>query len=140
MIFAEAVDVKGEEFDWTCCDVEGFCGYFSTAGVGIVPRPLLAKLDDFQNVADDILSLPARGDAVFDSKGTKPIFDWIEIAKRGFFAYDWSRADRVYRLLATPSVPLRVNDIPTDSLRTLTELVRMELAFSRVSSVETGPR
>lgn len=104
--------VQGAEFDWFAVDGRGHVGQFSTAGYGPVPAAVLARLTEVQDLNQLILRLAVIGDATGHLPGQ--IEDWLEMANRGLFAYDWKHWDGPYRRAATPSRPIMIAELPTE--------------------------
>src|SRR4051812_42569560 len=94
----------GSEFDWIALDDAECVGFFSTAGFGAIPGWLLAT--DTQEPMEDLIgvlrALPARpGDTpVRPDRYNRD--DWIHLARRGLFVYDWSHETDAYEIIATP--------------------------------------
>jgi hypothetical protein len=102
-------EVEGREFDWFAVDGSGHIGHFATAGCGPVPAAVRARLAELRDMDERVLNLPTIGDATGHLPGQ--IEDWLEMAKRGLFAYDWKHWSGPYRRAATPSRPITVVDL-----------------------------
>lgn len=107
------------EFDWLAQDRDGVLGFFSTAGAGPIPEAL--ESDGAALALEDILALPKRGEAVRVG-GEGNVNEWIEIAERGIFAFDWSRETRRYELIAQPTSPMRAEELKDERLCHLASL------------------
>ncbi len=136
---------EGVEFDWFAVDATGHVGHFSTAGYGPVPLPVLDRLDAAQtdelwSLGERLLGLPVVGQATGHLPGE--IDDWLELARRGLFGFDWQHGSGPYRRAATPGVPVSIADLPAD-LQRLVRLVELPgVRFAEVESVrpeELGP-
>jgi hypothetical protein len=129
---------EGGEFDWFAVDAAGHVGHFSTAGYGPVPRPVLDRLDAAQadplwSLGERLLELPVIGTATGHLPGR--IDDWLELARRGLFGFDWKHWSGPYLRAATPSVPVGIAALPTD-LQSLVRLVVMPgVRFAELESV-----
>ena len=128
----EAFD--GFEFDWFAVDASGHVGHFSTAGYGPVPLPVLERLDvgkegDLWSLGERLLVLPTIGSATGHASGH--IDDWLALARRGLYGFDWKHWSGPYLRRATPDVPIKVEAIPDD----LQRLVRL-VEFPRVTFAE----
>lgn len=129
---------EGGEFDWFAVDAAGWIGHFSTAGFGPVPIPVLEQLDvDHQNsvwtLDERILELPITGTANGHLSGR--IDDWLEMARRGLFSFDWKHWSGPYLKAATPAVPITIDAVPTD-LRQMLWIVRFPaIRFADVESL-----
>jgi hypothetical protein len=118
---------EGGEFDWFAVDAVGHVGHFSTAGFGPVPLPVLNRLDatrmdDVWSLGERMLELPETGAATGCLPGR--IDDWLELARRGLFGFDWQHWSGPYRRAATPGVPIEVAALPPELLR-LVKLVEL---------------
>jgi hypothetical protein len=103
--------IEGGEFDWFAVDCEGHIGHFATAGFGPVPSAVLARLDELRKLDERVLSLPAIGEATGHLSCV--IDDWLDMARRGLFAYDWQHWSGPYLRAATPSAPILIDQLPT---------------------------
>jgi hypothetical protein len=103
--------LEGGEFDWFAVDADGHVGHFSTAGYGPIPKSVLRHYGQIKKLNEHLLALPVNGEAQGHLPGT--IDDWLEMARRGLFSYDWQHWKGPYRRAATPSSPLTVDHLPT---------------------------
>jgi hypothetical protein len=113
--------IEGGEFDWFAVDGAGHVGHVATAGFGPVPANVLARLTEASELPERVLTLPAIGEATGHLPGR--IDDWLEMARRGLFSYDWQHWSGPYRRAATPSVPVHVADLPVEVRRTVSLVV-----------------
>jgi hypothetical protein len=111
---------EGREFDWFAVDGDGYVGHFATAGYGPVPTAVLDRFNELRELDGRVSGLPVVGAAVGHLPGR--IDDWLAMAQRGLFSYDWQHWSGPYRRAATPSVPVRVTELP-DELRALVRVV-----------------
>lgn len=129
---------EGGEFDWFAVDAAGHVGHFSTAGYGPVPLPVLDRLDRAQedalwSLGERLLGLPVIGQATGHLPGR--IDDWLELARRGLFGFDWKHWSGPYLRAAVPSVPVGVADLPAE-LQALVRLVVLPgVRFAELVSV-----
>jgi hypothetical protein len=100
----------GTEFDWVAADSDGHLACFSINGAGpIVSLPLDQALHD--GAFERVKSLPITGEASPVDRDALNITEWLEMAERGLYAYDWDSKRGVYRLVAVPGRPVRVDEI-----------------------------
>lgn len=126
-------EVDGGEFDWFAVDGHGHVGHFATAGYGPVPTTVLAKLDGVRDLDARVLQLPVVGEATGHLPGR--IGDWLDMARRGLFAFDWKHWHGPYQRAATPSRPILIADLPTE-LREVVRLVTWpDVYFSELQAV-----
>ena len=104
--------LRGREFDWFAVDRRGFIGHFSTAGYGKIPEAILAAYDLVSDLSERILLLSTIASAEGHLAGK--IDDWLEMARRGLFSYDWKHWKGPYRRAATPSAPIVLKDLPVE--------------------------
>ena len=102
--------IDGREFDWFAVDSMGHVAHFSSAGFGPIPRQVLARLEEADDLPLRLLALPIIGSAKGHMAGR--IDDWLEMAKRGLYSFDWS--SNRYQLAATPSVALHTSALPAE--------------------------
>jgi hypothetical protein len=124
---------EGSEFDWFAVDGVGHIGHFATAGFGPVPAPILAHFEELRELDEWMLGLPAIGEATGHLPGR--IDDWLEMARRGLFAYDWQHWSGPSRRAATPSVPVHDADVPA-KFREVVRLVKWPgIRFADLQSI-----
>ncbi len=120
--------IEGGEFDWFAVDGVGHVGHFATAGFGPVPTAILARLGELRELNERFIALPAIGDATGHLPGQ--IDDWLEMARRGLFAYDWQHWSGPYRRAATPSLPVQVAELPPVFRQSLSVIVWPGVRFA----------
>ena len=126
----------GTEFDWVASDSNGRLGYFSTAGFGGIPASVAAIDDEMYGICDAVAVLPERGAMKLLSHLTN-VDDWIRVAMRGFFAYDWNHERDCYAPISIPTSPLFLTDLGLESpIRKAAELCRMNENFSGEQDIE----
>gem|GEM_PF-6707561 len=85
------------------------------------------------SLGDRLLALPVVGQATGHLPGR--IDDWLELARRGLFGFDWQHWSGPYQRAATPSVPVEVATLPTE-LQRLVRLIEWPGArFANLQSV-----
>jgi hypothetical protein len=137
---------EGFEFDWFAVDAAGHVGHFSTAGSGPVPLSVLdrldvAKTDELWSLGRRLLDLPMIGAATGHLPGL--IDDWLELARRGLFSFDWPfpslrsrNIEQSYCRAATPSAPVEIVALCPE-LQRLIRLVEFPgVRFAELESVQ----
>lgn len=100
----------GSEFDWVAVDRNGVVGYFASAGAGWIPESILSEAEPFWDSLSVILSLPKISEVLNRCSSPHHILDWLEVAARGVFAFDWNHGTKRYELVASPVSFLRLED------------------------------
>ena len=95
-------DFSGVEFEWLAVDSDGSVGLMFTGGAGFVPRVAAQNESRLLEVVERLFALPARAGASLVLQDGAYRDDWIQMAKRGLFAFDWSRESGLYVLVAKP--------------------------------------
>jgi hypothetical protein len=126
----------GSEFDWVAWDQEGNLGYFSTAGEGWIPESILAKPEAFWDSLDTIMTLPVVGNPESTFHGNHAIDDWLNVAARGLYAFDWNRGTDRYELVARPKA--RVCDESVRRIKFLSSISILPCLF-RTDFAFRGP-
>ncbi len=131
-----------QDFDvgWVATDAVGQVALFTTGGPGPVPDSAMPSVE---NAEELVLSLPEVSD-VARATPRAGANAFVELAKRGFFAYDWSdvhrdprQALKGYELQCRPLNPLTLFDLPA-SLRALAEVTRLSDVTFGASIVVIG--
>jgi hypothetical protein len=122
------------EFDWVASDADGLVGYFSTGGAGPIPKKTLDDADALSDILEQLLVLPVVSSATAVGNILNPP-DWIEVGRRGIFAYDWDRMENVYRLIALPVAPIRVGAISNRAVGQLVLRIKLRTRFAGASDV-----
>lgn len=112
---------EGIDYVWIALDRNGHVAAFVTGGSGPIPFRLLQLKDDLMGgIEEQINALPRRSSAQLLVSLKRPD-DFIDIAERGIFAYDWSDVHRTkgsetfaYELIACPSDPVNVGQLPME--------------------------
>jgi len=118
----------GSEFDWVAVDKDGAIGYFATAGAGWIPEPVLSDGEPFWNSLDIVISLPAITEVINRYSGSGHIVDWLNVAARGVFAFDWNHTTKRYELVASPKILLELED--AGDLASLANRTRLPCSFA----------
>ena len=117
------------EFDWLAVDGTGHLGHFATAGFGPVPAAVIARFEEMRDLDQRILRLPVTGNATGHLPGK--IEDWLEMARRGLFAYDWKHWKGPYQRAATPNRPAVLADLPADLCEIVAVVRWSEITFAQ---------
>lgn len=127
----------GVDCVWLALDGAGHVGAFVTGGIG--PVPLLALNDEFlpvEEIEEAIFSLPKVSDVRLLVSMKRPD-DFVAMAERGLFVYDWRDVHRIakactdcYELIAAPHNPIKVSDISQLLGRNLGRIVFLGIEFS----------
>lgn len=118
------------EFDWLAHDEAGHVGIMSTAGVGPVPSASLEDAGSLEDLLEQIDLLPKICEAWAPIEVEHYIGNLLDIAARGFYAFDWCRETGKYRLYAIPLKPLNLYEL-RHPLRDLAKRVHMRIIFKK---------
>lgn len=127
-------EFRGSEYDWVATDSLGHLGYFTSAGFGGVPEEIVAFGERMYEVCDRVDALPFISEATLVSSRPSRS-DWIEVARRGFFAFDWSYEQRAYELIAVPEKPLLSTDLQDELVRDVAERCHLDGDFSNTATL-----
>jgi hypothetical protein len=123
---------------WIAADRNGNLGAFVTAGVGPIPALTLNNdalpVEEIEMMLDE---LPQVSDFHLLASMKRPD-DFISLAERGFFVYDWSDVHRstkkyirVYEQIAVPLKPITLDALPT-----LLKKIAMDIKFHNEVFIE----
>ncbi|MCA1196397.1 hypothetical protein K9B35_00310 [Sphingomonas sp. R647] len=105
---------------WLATDACGRLAAMITAGEGPIPAAVLESRIDVTDIEGKLLDLPIMGDAMDVANVPNPS-SFIDLSRRGFYVYDWTDVHRpssqalgAYELVASPSVSIRLEDLPAD--------------------------
>jgi len=130
----------GVEFDWIALDDAECVGFFSTAGFGAIPSWLVATAtqQQQQDLLGVLQALPARpGEATVRPERYNRD-DWIDLATRGLYAYDWNHETDSYEIIASPPEPLRLDDIADIRWKEFLRRCRIDGSFSEMVEIRTS--
>ncbi|MBL8297959.1 MAG: hypothetical protein JNN30_06360 [Rhodanobacteraceae bacterium] len=122
---------EGIDCVWLASDREGHLGAFITAGIGPIPVVALdAGNMPVEDVEEQLCQLPPVSQAQLLVSVNRPD-DFIDLAERGLFVYDWTDVNRTgrdalhaYEPVAVPSKPIAVSSLPSD-LAAFAETLRL---------------
>jgi hypothetical protein len=133
---------EGEDCVWIGSDREGRVGAFVTGGEGPIPAGVLlshrlsvgeieGRLGELPSVTSALLLVPLK----------RPD-DFMELARRGFFAYDWtdvhrtsSEALHAYEQIAIPETPISAVELPAE-IAALLEGITLNVSFAQVTKID----
>lgn len=127
----------GVDCVWLAADRDGHLGAFVTGGVGPIPvQALNSEYASINETEERICELPRVSSAQLLVVVKRPD-DFIALAERGVFVYDWSDVHRpacesihAYEPVAAPTKPITVDALP-DEIAALVEGIRLErIAFA----------
>ena len=128
---------------WIAMDRNGNVGAFVTAGIGPIPRlVLLDSVFSCDRVEQALFELPRTSVARLAIDVKRPD-DFIGMAERGLFVYDWRDAHRIavqetraYERIAFPEQPLIVDRLE-GALGTLAKKVPLDsVMFTTQASID----
>ncbi len=98
----------GIEFDWLGVDQHGRVGLFSSAGYGQVPAAVMDVVDALDAEFERLDELPVVGSFVERPSRAGDFSDWVSVAERGIYGFDWRVWDGPYMRVTVPSHPLGI--------------------------------
>jgi hypothetical protein len=120
-----------QDATWIGTDEEGRVGVFFTGGQGPIRETSFISNADQYRIEDLLLELRRTSVSSLYIPYKRPD-DYVAMAERGLYAFDWTDAHRVssaernvYKLVAEPSQPLNVAQLP-DSLRRLGRATKIQ--------------
>jgi len=132
---------EGMDLEWFAVDRDGHLGFFTSNGSRILPEPVLRSWDAWQWIRQTMKTLPRPGvgTLVVTREGNQE--DWIEMAARGLFAYDFNPHDPAmdeegdYQRIATPSQALIVDALDERIRRELAAVTMKTLCFAETEGI-----
>ncbi|MGB4066209.1 MAG: hypothetical protein WBK19_20470 [Azonexus sp.] len=121
---------------WLAADRNGHLGAFVTGGAGPIPTSALSDSSfPIEDVEAAVCELPKISEARLLVPMKRPD-DFIEMARRGFFVYDWRDVHRTlreskhtYEPIAVPLTPLKMNELPEHIRKLATVSTLPDTAF-----------
>jgi hypothetical protein len=139
----ESAYPKGIDCVWIASDRHGNSAAFVTGGEGPIPSVVL-ELDRTYIMDSEaaICALPISSDVELLVSMNRPD-DFIAMAERGFFVYDWqdvhrsaSEASNLYELIASPINPARVASFAGFLSKALGRIVFEDIVISNERAVD----
>jgi hypothetical protein len=134
---------EGIDCVWLASDRDGHLGAFITAGVGPIPAEALDSV--YMPVADiegRLCQLPSVSQAQLLVSVKRPD-DFIDLAERGVFVYDWTDINRtarevlrVYEPVAVPTKPITASSLPDDLAALAKVLTLPDVVFASGEAVD----
>jgi len=118
----DQIDPAGLDVVWLALDKSGQLGAFVTAGEGPIPAAALrCPVMRIEEVESALRSLPRIASAELRVSVPRPD-DFVELAERGLFVYDWTDIHRrrkdylnAYELAAVPiGARLKLSNLPSE--------------------------
>lgn len=101
----------GYEFDWLACDDTGHVAFMASAGFGPIPTQYVDDESIFDGLFEEIEQIPVSCDDYEVNRFDKVILGSADIARRGFYAFDWNHSEKRYLLEAIPDKPVLVDQL-----------------------------
>jgi len=134
---------EGIDCVWLASDRDGHLGAFITAGVGPIPAAALGFTHlVVEDVEGRLCQLPRVSQAQLLVSVKRPD-DFIDLAERGVFVYDWTdinrttrEALRVYEPVAVPTKPITASSLPS-GLAEMAQVLRLaDVVFADGEAVD----
>jgi len=132
---------EGVDCVWIASDSNGHVCAFVTGGIGPIPiEALNSELVSIEDIEELICQLPKASGVQLLISMKRPD-DFIDMAERGLFVYDWRDVERslkesthMYEPIAVPITPISIDELP-ESLRGFAT----NISFSKVLFVDCHP-
>lgn len=126
----------GVDCVWVARDRDGHLGAFVTGGEGAIPVQVLAsEVVDIEDLEERIGLLPRVSSARILVQIKRPD-DFVAMAERGLFVYDWTDVQRTrsesihaYEPVAVPEEPIKLEMVP-EQVIPLSVCPMLNVAFS----------
>lgn len=134
---------EGIDCVWLASDRDGHLGAFVTAGVGPIPAEALdSAYVSVEDIEGQLCQFPTVSQVQLLVSVKRPD-DFIDLAARGMFVYDWTDINRkahealgVYEPVAVPIAPITIASLPSD-LAALAKALRMaDVVFAGGAAVD----
>ena len=136
------INADGIDLGWFAVDKDGHVGFFTSAGSLIVPEAVLQSRETYESLSKAIKSLPPAGKGSVQHSGGGNRKDWIEMAARGLFAYDFKSYDTEvykngdYQIIALPSRPLVIASLSEAVGPALSAVTMKTVCFAHAKLIE----
>lgn len=132
---------------WIASDQHGHLGAFVTAGIGPIPISILSdETISIDEVESAICDLPLISDAYLLVQMKRPD-DFIAMAQRGFFVYDWRDVHRttdestsLYELISRPQTPINLGSLPKQLREIAAKASLGNLDFNQAQSLNVSSK
>lgn len=134
---------EGIDCVWLASDCQGHVGAFITSGIGPIPADVLTSVHTpVEDIESRLCQLPAVSQVQLLVSVKRPD-DFIDLAERGIFVYDWTDITRtalealqVYEPVAVPTKPISVSALPFD-LAALAKIMKLtDVVFASHNAVD----
>lgn len=137
----------GMDCVWIASDNACNVGVFITAGIGPIPvQSLSVDVLNIEDIEEILYRLPHISSCHLLVSMKRPD-DFIELSERGFFVYDWCDIHRIkkdysnaYELIAIPSNPIKLNDLPEILIKTIYNIDFNDLIFIEEKKLDVTSR
>jgi|SRR6516164_7834135 hypothetical protein len=138
------------DLDWFAVDGQGEIGHFATGGKGFLPPSVKASKENQSKLNAFFRKLTKNGEAIespilashvqfqTEAEANRYLEDYSYMAGRGLYSFDCFIARRrptSYFLVARPSDPLTLEDLPKD-IREVVRLTQFRGSFSKLNVIQ----
>lgn len=128
------------DLDWFAIDRDGHIAHFTSGGWGAVPVFYLEKdYGELAAILNYFESLPIIGTAKLVEPLTCPpeyLTEWNQIAVRGIYSYDFIVYDGPYSCIATPDIPLNIDQISSHIQKLIKNVIFNNISFSEEKTID----
>jgi hypothetical protein len=133
-----AKNLEGIDVAWLAMDSFGHIGVFTTGGKGPIPSTALPSVESAE---ESVALLPEVSGSELHARFPRPD-DYVAFSKRGIFAFDWvdvhrvgAEASNAYELIASPTVPVKLEALPARVKALASATVFPNLAFTTSKAI-----
>jgi hypothetical protein len=135
---------EGMDLAWLASDRDGHLAAFVTGGSGPIPDAALRlNFVPLEDIESRICSIPKVSETRLLVTWFKHPESYLELAERGFFAYDWTDVHRTnveaksaYEQIAVPVNPINLAKLPDDLAALARALKFGDVAFEETSWID----
>lgn len=128
-------DIFDGEFDWFAIDQEGQIAHFSSAGYGVIPTLVRDNVDQQLKLNEYFTKMVEKVTTANLIRGKGKRDDWLNMAQRGLYSYDFKHWDGPYILIAKPDVPINIRILPDEIYTLLREVCFCNVDFRELESI-----
>ena len=129
------------DFMWFAVDLNSHIAALTSAGFAAIPMVVFRSKTQYFSCLNYFESLPKKSEFTIHKSVYNLLTDWLEVASKGLFAYDWDNnsgcyeAGKPYSLLASPNSPITLSELPIEIQEYLHPIRFESLSFSKTKEI-----